>query len=231
MRQFEDVERELTVALLYLKPELTRVLADTFMPDEIVLSGVLGMYRARVGPSKGRNNWTDYRLGSVERLLLLTNLRLVIGRAVHVPERRGIFSTSAEKTWVDVDSTLWQNISGVVVDPSLLSITVHSVERPYLSLSFDMNEGHKAGSGDAFVSDEGDEGGGFELVKVDRELLRSVIEDIQIRVSHLTQNKRSAAEPIGAPLLSELERLGSLREKGLLNEEQFEAAKNKLLGL
>jgi Short C-terminal domain len=40
-----------------------------------------------------------------------------------------------------------------------------------------------------------------------------------------------APAPAGDPLTAELERLGNLRSQGLLSDEEFAAAKAKLLGL
>lgn len=39
-----------------------------------------------------------------------------------------------------------------------------------------------------------------------------------------------AAEPVADPI-AEIERLGALKEKGLLSEEEFAAAKAKILGI
>jgi hypothetical protein len=52
--------------------------------------------------------------------------------------------------------------------------------------------------------------------------------------SHLDEAKRNTASPVLLPAadhVSELEKLASLRERGLLTDEEFTAAKRKLLGL
>jgi DNA-binding NtrC family response regulator len=74
----------------------------------------------------------------------------------------------------------------------------------------------------------------------DRDDLRAKVKELHERIEQLeaTQGRMEMlaqriapanSEPQGVPLLGDLERLGSLRARGLLTEDQFESAKSALL--
>ena len=70
-----------------------------------------------------------------------------------------------------------------------------------------------------------------EIKNVEKQFTRSFAEGARVRISAADQPKRESPSAVSPSGIDDLERLASLRNKGILTEEEFIAKKRQILGI